>query len=102
MTKFLNISTDSTLGGNSPADDVVVSQKAISTRIANIKLQELFNVSISNPTAGQNLTYDAVNQVWKNTSTSATVAWGGITGNITDQTDLQAALNANIDCGTMS
>ena len=102
MTKFFNLSTDSTLGGNSPADYLVSSQKAISQRIANIKLEELFNISISNPTAGQNLTYDATNQVWKNTSTSATVAWGGITGSITDQTDLQTALNANIDCGTMS
>lgn len=29
MTKFLNISTDNTLGGNSPSDDTVSSQKAI-------------------------------------------------------------------------
>lgn len=29
MTKFLNISTDNTLGGNSPSDQVVSSQKAI-------------------------------------------------------------------------
>lgn len=29
MTKFLNISTDNTLGGNSPSDDAVSSQKAI-------------------------------------------------------------------------
>ena len=29
MTKFLNISTDNTLGGNSPSDVVVSSQKAI-------------------------------------------------------------------------
>ena len=102
MTKFLNISTDVTLGGNSPADDVVCSQKAISEKISGINLGDLHNVTISNPTSGQNLTYDAANQIWKNTSTSATVAWGGITGNIADQTDLQAALNANIDCGTMS
>ncbi len=87
---------------SSASDSCLATEKAISIRIANIKLQELFNVSISNPTAGQNLTYDAVNQVWKNTSTSATVAWGGITGNIADQADLQTALNANIDCGTMS
>ena len=33
MTKFLNISTDATLGGNSPADDVVSSQKALKTYI---------------------------------------------------------------------
>lgn len=35
MTKFLNISTDTTLGGGSPADDVVVSQKAIKTYVDN-------------------------------------------------------------------
>lgn len=29
MTKFLNISTDNTLGGNSPSDETVSSQKAI-------------------------------------------------------------------------
>lgn len=29
MTKFLNISTDNTLGGNSPSDEIVSSQKAI-------------------------------------------------------------------------
>lgn len=35
MTKFLNISIDTTLGGDSPADDVVSSQKAIKTYIDN-------------------------------------------------------------------
>ena len=97
MTKFLNISTDVTLGGNSPADDVVCSQKAISEKISNINLGDLHNVSLNNPSGGQNLTYDADNQVWKNTSTSATVAWGGITGDITDQTDLQNVLNDKLD-----
>ena len=29
MTKFLNISTDNTLGGNSPSDVAVSSQKAV-------------------------------------------------------------------------
>jgi len=29
MTKFLNISTDNTLGGNSPSDETVSSQKAV-------------------------------------------------------------------------
>lgn len=33
MTKFLNISTDTTLGGSSPADDVVSSQKAIKSYV---------------------------------------------------------------------
>ena len=37
MTKFLNISTDDTLGGNSPSDEVVSSQKAIKTNKYIIK-----------------------------------------------------------------
>ena len=35
MTKFLNISTDNTLGGNSPSDEVVSSQKALKEYIDN-------------------------------------------------------------------
>lgn len=93
MTKFLNISTDTTLGGASPSDETVSSQKAIKAYVDNVSLDDLKNITITNPTAGQNLTYDAVNQVWKNTSTSATVAWGGITGTLSDQTDLNTALS---------
>lgn len=66
-------------------------------------LEGLSDVTISNPSQGQNLTYDATNQVWKNTSTSATVAWGGITGTLADQTDLQNALDgkqATLRAGT--
>lgn len=33
MTKFLNISVDNTLGGNSPSDETVSSQKALKTYI---------------------------------------------------------------------
>lgn len=35
MTKFLNISTDATLGGNAPSDELAVSQKAIKTYVDN-------------------------------------------------------------------
>lgn len=35
MTKFFNISTDNTLGGNSPSDAIVSSQKAIQEYIDN-------------------------------------------------------------------
>ena len=65
--------------------------------IDDFTLDNLANVSISSPSAGQNLTYDATNQVWKNTSSSATVAWGGITGTLSDQTDLQNALNGKVE-----
>lgn len=64
--------------------------------IDDFTLDNLTNVSISSPSAGQNLTYDATNQVWKNTSSSATVAWGGITGTLSDQTDLNNALNGKV------
>lgn len=32
-TKFLNISIDTTLGGNSPSDSIISSQKAVKTYI---------------------------------------------------------------------
>ena len=35
MTKFLNISTDNTLGGASPSDETVSSQKAIKEYVDN-------------------------------------------------------------------
>ena len=56
-------------------------------------MDTLTDVDISNPSTGQNLTYDATSGKWKNTSTSATVAWGGITGTLADQTDLKNALD---------
>lgn len=57
MTKFLNISTDTTLGGNSPSDDTVSSQKAIKAYVdsqtgtapafANITGQPSDNVNLA-------------------------------------------------------
>ena len=60
-------------------------------------LEELTDVDINNPTQGQNLVYDSVNEKWINASTSATVGWGGITGTLRDQADLQAALDDKQD-----
>lgn len=49
-------------------------------------------VSISSPVSGHFFKYDGTN--WINaTSTGASVAWGDITGTITDQTDLNVKLN---------
>lgn len=77
------------------------SQKGVIDKVNEIiddfTLDELKNVSISSPSAGQNLTYDATNNVWKNTSTSATVAWGGISGVLSNQTDLQNALDNKVE-----
>lgn len=53
-SKFLNISTDNTLGGNSPSDEIVSSQKAIKEYIANAGTGA--NTSLSNlTTTGQNI-----------------------------------------------
>ena len=33
MTKFLNISRDTTLGGNNPSDEIIASQKAVKSYV---------------------------------------------------------------------
>ena len=50
------------------------------------------DVSISSPAQGQHLVYDG--SKWKNTASAGTVVWGGITGTLSNQSDLQTALNA--------
>ena len=61
-------------------------------------LSNLTDIDISSLTAGQFLTFNGTK--WVNVNYSTTVAWGGIGGNITDQTDLANALSGlqdNID-----
>lgn len=68
MTKFLNISTDNTLGGDSPSDETVSSQKAVKTYIdaqtgtapafANITGQPTDNANLA---SALNAKYDASN-----------------------------------------
>lgn len=66
----------------------------IQEQLGSLKLESLENVKLNEPTQGQNLTYDANRNVWHNTSTTATVAWGGINGNIQAQSDLWDALDS--------
>lgn len=61
--------------------------------LTSASLSTLTDVALSNPTQGQNLTYDAAVGKWKNTSTTAAVTWGDITGTLADQTDLNIALS---------
>ena len=81
---------------NLPAKQNAVQEK-INEIIEDTQLEDLDNVSISNPSQGQNLSYDATNHVWKNTTVSATMPWGGLTGDMADQSDLQQALNSKAD-----
>lgn len=56
------------------------------------------DVSISSPTNGQHLVYDGAK--WKNTNSAATVSWGDINGTLSNQEDLQSALNGKADVAT--
>ncbi len=66
------------------------------------ELDELHDVLITTPTTGQVLTYDAVTGLWKNQAAAGGAVWGGITGTLSSQTDLQSALNAKYDASNPS
>ncbi len=58
------------------------------------ELNELHDVKITSVSNGQVLKYDSTQGLWVNGTDSAGVAWGGITGTLSSQTDLQTALDA--------
>lgn len=64
------LSTDTTLGGNSPSDIISPSEKAIKTYVDNHagggSLEELSDVSLSSLASGEVLGYNGTN--WVNTS----------------------------------
>jgi hypothetical protein len=73
---------------------VHATQGEIEVRIQNgQELGELHDVLLTSPTEGQVLKYDATSGLWKNGTDVGGVAWGGITGTISAQTDLQSALD---------
>ena len=107
--KFYNLDTDGTLGGQNPADIIVSSQKAVRTYVdgeidsVNDKidaieivdeLAELQDTDIKSVANGQALVYNETTGKWENKAiTTDAAAWGNISGNISDQTDLTTALN---------
>lgn len=85
------------------ATRIHANQGEIEVRIQNgLELGELHDVLLTSPTEGQVLKYDATSGLWKNGTDVGGVAWGGITGTLSDQTDLQNALNAKQDVSGMS
>lgn len=68
------------------------------------ELDELHDVLITTPATGQVLTYDGVTGLWKNQAAAGGAVWGGITGTLSSQTDLQSALNlkANLSGATFT
>ena len=62
--------------------------------ISSAALSTLTDVTLSNVEDGQHLVYDSTAQKWKNVTSSSSTAWGDIIGTLSDQADLQAALNS--------
>ena len=110
--KHLDLDLDNNLGGDNPADVYIPSQKAIKTyvdgeiTVVNGKidaieivdeLAELQDVNLSEVTDGQALTYDAATQKWKNGNIDKITNWGSIGGTLSEQTDLQDALDGKAE-----
>lgn len=89
-SKFLNLSTDDTLGGNSPSDDVAVSQKAIKKYVDDHGggggTVSVDNKSITTNASDQLQTIGVINQ---NDTTTALKVWSG------DEAYLPAIKDAN-------
>lgn len=62
--------------------------------IKSASVSTLTDVTLSNPANGQSLVYNSTSQKWENTTIQTSTAWGSITGTLSNQTDLQSALNA--------
>jgi len=61
------------------------------------KLSELTDITLTSLSDGEFIQYEASSDKWKNVASSASVAWGAITGTLSDQTDLQTELDAKAD-----
>ena len=64
--------------------------------ISSASVSTLDDVSLNNLENGQSLIYDSTDQMWKN-SAAVSLSWGNITGTLSNQTDLQVALNGKQD-----
>jgi hypothetical protein len=74
------------------------TQGEIEVRIQNgLELGELHDVLLTSPTNGQVLKYESTSGLWVNGTDSSGVAWGGITGTLSSQLDLNTALGLKYD-----
>lgn len=102
MTKFLNISTDTTLGGSSASDEVVSSQKALKTYIDNHSGGGSVAIDEKSITKNSSDEIQTVGVIDQNSTTTAIKTWTGTKAqydliatkdsntiyNITDDTDV--------------
>lgn len=66
--------------------------------LTSLALSGLTDTNISSPAQGQILMWDGTQ--WVNSTSTSSIAWGGITGTLSDQSDLNNALNAKQDAST--
>ena len=62
--------------------------------ISSASLSGLTDTSISSPAGGQIIIYNSTSGKWENANAPVAAVWGNITGTLSNQTDLQNALNA--------
>ena len=98
MTKFLNISTDTNLGGSSASDEVVSSQKALKTYIdahsgggGSVAID---NKSITNNSSNEIQTVGVIDQ---NATTTAIKTWTGATADLPSTRDSNTIYNITDD-----
>ena len=70
------------------------AHKALRNNPHETSMANLIDTDFNNLVGGQFLQFNGLN--WVNVNYSAVYAWGGIIGDITDQADLQAALNTKV------
>lgn len=65
------------------------------------EIKHATDVAISSPTNGQALTYNSTTKKWENgAAVGGGGTWGSITGTLSNQTDLQSALDAKLAANT--
>lgn len=78
---------------------VTIAGKKLSGAIT-IGANDLSDVTITTPAAGQGLVYDATNEVWKNSAiTASSVAWTGVTGRPTS-VELTGDITGSVTLGS--
>ena len=71
--------------------------KASDLELGVTTLVELTDTVIAAPADGEVLAYDSTTNKWINTTTAdVSIAWGDITGTLSNQSDLQSALNSKL------
>lgn len=70
------------------------AHKALRNNPHETSMTNLIDTDFNNLTSGQFLQFNGI--YWKNVNYSAVYAWGGIGGNIDDQTDLKNALDGKV------